>query len=440
MASVTATRNLDITHLRLVLSKLQHFSKARWKDFGLNCGLYYNTVTAIEASNAGKPDSVDECFRECVARWLKREDDVDEVGEPTLKRLANIVEETGDKSTAKKIRSQFKEHNCKADQTTKPEHSSLLPLIVILVIIVLAIIMHESSIIDIHDEYASKLRDKYNEALTRYKDPDVNKFPAAGPSVQGYVPFIPLISIIVKEYRKEDADFLLTSSTNEVIQEDNIFEKIEIENILKPQTDKPLKFVIIAGEPGIGKSTLAKELTLRWVRKTDELLNSYKIIILIPLRFETNQKAKNIKDLLIDVDDINETEVMLSINKTKGADILWILDGFDELPHHLRTNSTSIFIKLIKGDILPKSTVIVTSRHAATDPLLTFLEDDSKHIALRGFGSNEILEYASKYFKNETVTSEFQYFYSRNTVIENMLYNPMNCFIMCKIFTRFYTY
>ena len=285
--------------------------------------------------------------------------------------------------------------------------------------------------------YASKLHEKYSETLTRYKDPDINKFPAAGPSVPVNVPFIPLIQIIVKKYRKEDADFLHTSSTNKVMQEHDNFEKIKIEDILKPLTNKQLRFVLITGEPGIGKSTLAKELTLRWVRKTDEFLNNFKIVILILLRLETYQKAKVIEDLLINFEDINMPEIALSIKKTRGAGVLWILDGFDELQHHLRNSSTSLFIQLIKGDILHKSTVIVTSRYAAIDPLLTFLEDNSKHIALRGFGSNKILEYAFKYFKNEKVASEFHSYYSRNTMIESMLYNPMNCFIMCTVFNDF---
>ena len=288
------------------------------------------------------------------------------------------------------------------------------------------------------DEYASELREKYSETLTRYRDPDINKYPAAGPTApdKAVVPFIPLKLIRVKSLKKKaDAEFLLRANMKK-LEHDN-FEEIEIDDILKPLTDKRLRFVLIKGEPGIGKSTLAKELVLRWVRKIDEFLTRYKIIILIPLRFEIYQKAKTIANLLIDVEDNNETEVMSSINETKGADVLWILDGFDELPHHLRTSLTSIFIKLIKGDILPKSTVVVTSRHAAIFPLLTFLEDDSKLIALRGFRSNEILEYASKYFKNETVASEFRSYYSRNTMIESMLYNPMNCFIMCTIFNDF---
>ena len=95
----SATRDLDF-----VLSKSKKFSKARWEDFGLKCGLHPHTLEAIQANNAGKPNFVDECFKDTVTCWLERKDDVDTKGEPTLERLADIVEETGDKATAEKIR------------------------------------------------------------------------------------------------------------------------------------------------------------------------------------------------------------------------------------------------------------------------------------------------------------------------------------------------
>uniref|UniRef100_A0A1X7T1K2 NACHT domain-containing protein n=1 Tax=Amphimedon queenslandica TaxID=400682 RepID=A0A1X7T1K2_AMPQE len=449
-------------HLDRVLSELEHFADTEWKSFGLKCGLHYNTLKAIER-DAG---STKECFTECVACWLMMKDNVDKKGKPTLQRLADIVEETGDKATAEEIRIQngiitpaknLEFHPQVTQPTgmpTTPAQSStslwwimfLVSILVVLIIIAMYMSymyyalpcnVFDPTVAKPIDEYTSELREKYNKTLTKYKDPDINKYPAAGPTAPA-VPFIPLKLIRLKSYQKKaDAVFLHNVVDKEMLEHDN-FEKIEIEDILKPLTDKPLRFVLIQGEPGIGKSTLAKELTLRWVRQTDAFLADYKNVIFIQLRLETYQKAKTIEDLLIDVDDINETEVMLSINETKGAGVLWILDGFDELPHHLRNSSTSIFIQLIKGDILSKSTVIVTSRHAATDPLLILLEDaDSKNVALRGFESNKILEYASKYFKNETVAYEFQSFYSRNTVIENMLYNPMNCFMMCKVFTDF---
>uniref|UniRef100_A0A1X7TAF6 NACHT domain-containing protein n=1 Tax=Amphimedon queenslandica TaxID=400682 RepID=A0A1X7TAF6_AMPQE len=294
--------------------------------------------------------------------------------------------------------------------------------------------MHASSSTSPIDEYALQLRDQYDENLTRYKDPNINKFPAAGELDFPYVPFIPLISIMVEKHRKKDAEFFKKASVEQILEK---FEKIEIDSILKPLVDKRLRFVLIEGEPGIGKSTLAKELTLRWVRQTDKYLNNFRVVIFITLRLEINQKAKTFEDLLIFVENMNMTEIALLIKRARGAGVLWILDGFDELPHHLRNSSTSIFIKLIRGDILSKSTVIVTSRHAATDPLRTYLEDDSKLIALKGFGSNETMQYASKYFKNEKVTSEFRSYYSRNSMIESMLHNPMNCFIMCTIFKSF---
>ena len=277
------------------------------------------------------------------------------------------------------------------------------------------------------DQYAIQLRDMYTERLEKCTDPDFNKYPAAGRCV----PFISMISIIVKKYIQ---NYWLHLDNVEELQQDRDIKKIQIEDILKPVSDKQLTFVLIEGEPGIGKSTLAKELALRWAKKSDQLLSNYTIVIFIPLRLETYHKAKTIEDLFIDVEDINMTKVNSEIKKKKGAGVLWILDGFDELPINLRKNN-SVFIQLIEGAILYKSTVIVTGRPVASVPLLDFLEDNSsKCISLRGFDSIKTLEYASIYFNNEVIVSKFQDYYSGNLVIESMMYNPMTCYIVCTIF------
>ena len=286
-------------------------------------------------------------------------------------------------------------------------------------------LLFPSSVID---QYAIQLRDMYTERLEKCTDPDFNKYPADGRCV----PFISIISIIVKKYSQ---NYWLHQDNVEELQQDGDIKKIQIVDILKPVTDKQLRFVLIEGEPGIGKSTLAKELALRWAKKSDQLLSNYAIVIFIPLRLETYHKAKTIEDLFIDVEDINMTRVKSEIKKKKGAGILWILDGFDELPSNLRENK-SVFIRLIKGEILYKSTVIVTGRPVASVPLLDFLENNSsKCISLRGFDSNKILEYASIYFDNNEVNvSKFKDYYSGNPVIESMMYNPMTCYIVCTIF------
>uniref|UniRef100_A0A1X7UWC6 Death domain-containing protein n=1 Tax=Amphimedon queenslandica TaxID=400682 RepID=A0A1X7UWC6_AMPQE len=105
-SSITDTTILlNIEHLDRVLSELEHFADAEWEHFGLKCGLHYNTLKRIESDTG----STKKRFRECVACWLRREDDVDKKGKPTLQRLADIVEVTGDKAAAEKIRIKFRE-------------------------------------------------------------------------------------------------------------------------------------------------------------------------------------------------------------------------------------------------------------------------------------------------------------------------------------------
>uniref|UniRef100_A0A1X7T4S4 Death domain-containing protein n=1 Tax=Amphimedon queenslandica TaxID=400682 RepID=A0A1X7T4S4_AMPQE len=99
---------LDITHLNNILDELKLFSKDRWESFGLKAGLYQPTLNKIKANHK---DDVDLCFKECLTCWLKKEDKVNEEGEPTWLRLADIVEYTGDRARAEKIKKSHYPHD-----------------------------------------------------------------------------------------------------------------------------------------------------------------------------------------------------------------------------------------------------------------------------------------------------------------------------------------
>ena len=88
---------LDLNDLE---TELKEFKKSDWKKFGSEAGLSYNTLDEIEAD---KPNS-HQCFVECLSCWLKRKDKVDEKGKPSWMRLAEILEELGDRTLADKIR------------------------------------------------------------------------------------------------------------------------------------------------------------------------------------------------------------------------------------------------------------------------------------------------------------------------------------------------
>ena len=95
---------IGIEDLGNILLKLKLAPKGNWREFGLGLGLLYPKIENIEANQK----DVESCFRECLVCWLRRADKVDEKGLPTWLRLAEVLEEIGDKATAEKLRKENK--------------------------------------------------------------------------------------------------------------------------------------------------------------------------------------------------------------------------------------------------------------------------------------------------------------------------------------------
>ena len=64
------------------------FGNTEWRDLGLLLGLDNNTLNAISVNKRGH---VNNCFTECLVKWLKRVDDVDKVGKPSWSTLADAL-------------------------------------------------------------------------------------------------------------------------------------------------------------------------------------------------------------------------------------------------------------------------------------------------------------------------------------------------------------
>ena len=92
-----------ISHLSDILSVLTTFRKDRWEEFGLKAGLMYEPTLSNIAANH-KSSGVEKCFKECLSAWLRMADEVQERGVPTWLRLAEIMEDLGDKAIADSIR------------------------------------------------------------------------------------------------------------------------------------------------------------------------------------------------------------------------------------------------------------------------------------------------------------------------------------------------
>ena len=189
------------------------------------------------------------------------------------------------------------------------------------------------------------------------------------------------------------------------IQLKDIFKETEHQ---RQVTEGQRKVILLEGAPGCGKSTLSVYICQQWekgqlfnqfqlvilIRLRDpavqnvkgladllpcpdtttarQIFNQFQLVILIRLRDPAVQNVKGLADLLPCPDTTTARQISARILANRCQDVLFILDGWDELPPNLRKNS--IFHQLIQP-MLPQSnqvcesTVIVTSRPIASGDL-----------------------------------------------------------------------
>ena len=207
--------------------------------------------------------------------------------------------------------------------------------------------------------------------------------------------------------------------------------KLEIADIIKPQSNgNPVTLVFVEGPPGIGKSTLAWELYRRWDRK------QYDLAVLLRLRERDVQQIENIVDLFPHVDKDLQKSVAKDMLDREGKGVLFIFDGYDELPFSLRRKG--LLLKLIKGEVFSKCSVLVTSRPSATKDLFMVCRPQiQRHVEILGFTQKCVRDYASSIFSSEPdVLKDFLIYISasENPAINSLMYIPLNAAIVVEIY------
>ena len=223
---------------------------------------------------------------------------------------------------------------------------------------------------------------------------------------------------VQKSIRGQIDDILLEKSP---IKLEEIFSKIEGER----------KVILIDGAPGSGKTSLTVHVCQRWSR--GELFEEFTVVILVQLRDPTVQSAKSIADLLPSRDDQMAEEVARAIAASDGRGVLWVLDGFDELPSNLREKS------FLRDMILPSakspislSSVIVTSRPISSGDLC---ESVSSRIEVLGFTMEEQRQYFTECLKGDTkAVDTLTERLSENPGIEGSCYLPLNASIVAHLY------
>ena len=188
------------------------------------------------------------------------------------------------------------------------------------------------------------------------------------------------------------------------------------------------KIILIEGDPGAGKTTITVNICKRW--SEGELLTN-ELMFLVPLRDKYYQKVTNLNELF---DALKCSVLTEYAEQNYGKGLVFILDGWDELPDHLQ--SQSFFHDIIfKKSALTCSTVIVTSRPSCSDHIAEVVQDH--YYQILGFTPQTVKIYIREYFKDnsQSVSSLLEILIVREYLCQHF-HIPITAVIMCFVYHK----
>ena len=174
---------------------------------------------------------------------------------------------------------------------------------------------------------------------------------------------------------------------------------------------------------GMGKTTLAHEVCLRWARD-GFLSEDFDVVALIPLRCVQQESLEDVMTKFV------RKEVFEQMDSIAGSRCLIILEGLDEMAVY-HQNNDPFFISLVKDcTVLEEATIMITSRPHACTSL-----NANRQVEVIGFSADQIEEFIKKSFSNdEHSVRELLQQLNDYLHIKSLCYVPLNLVMITDIF------
>ena len=186
--------------------------------------------------------------------------------------------------------------------------------------------------------------------------------------------------------------------------------------------------LLFEGRPGCGKTTMMNKVSQDWAKWK---FFSSCLLFLVHLRRFGNRSDINLETVLrstpVDFSKEEFQQIQTRIEDNQGEGVVFALDGLDEYCPDKKDMKTTFVHKLIKGQILPRSIVIVASRPAASQK---YRRSATKCIEVLGFLKEQIYEYINSYFdrnkKKDLLVVGLRTYLEHHPNVMHMCYLPLH--------------
>jgi len=215
-------------------------------------------------------------------------------------------------------------------------------------------------------------------------------------------------------------DAILNHEMEYHIQRYECYEKIFAFNEANPH-----RLILIEGNAGCGKTTLAYKICKEWA--SGSMLKVFSHVVLIELRDLKPGTIITPEGLFINMGKLVHEIYSKLMN---SSELLIWLEGWDEL--NISLKQQSILTELLHGRIFPKATVVISTRPSATDSLAEFIF--ARKLKLVGFSPDQVENYVKYYCGSDYLPKRFLSKLEEIPCLAQLAENPLNLSILVKLF------